>query len=195
MGARASRVDSVVMGLRDRREERQERREERRGGGNTTYRMREKLFSIGDDYWIEDEQGQRVLKVDGKALRIRKTLVLEDTSGRELLKIKERMVSIRDAMTIENAEGDTVATIKKAMISPLRERYKVDVEGGEGLDVQGNIVDHEYEIERDGHKIAEVSKKWFRIADTYGVEVAAGEDPVLLVAIAVVVDSMSHDVG
>lgn len=179
------------MGLRDRREE---RRDERRGGG-TTYRMREKLFSIGDDYWIEDEQGRRVLKVDGKALRIRKTLVLEDPAGQELLTIKERMLSIRDKMTIESAGGETVATVRKAMISPLRDRYKVDVAGGDGLDVQGNIVDHEYEIERDGHRIAEVSKKWFRIADTYGVEVAAGEDPALILAIAVVVDSMSHDVG
>ena len=160
-----------------------------------TFQMREKVFAIGDDFWIEDSNGQRVFKVNGKALRIRETLVIEDLSGQELLKIKERMLSIRDAMTIESAGGETVATVKKAMISPLRERFKVDVAGGEGLDVQGNIVDHEYEIERDGHKIAEVSKKWFRIADTYGVEVAAGEDPVLLVAIAVVVDSMSHDVG
>lgn len=191
MGTRRLRVDSGGMGLRDRREERQERR----GGGSTTYRMREKLFAIGDDYWIEDEQGQRVLKVNGKALRVRQTLVIEDLAGQELLKIKERMLSIRDAMTIESADGETVATIKKAMISPLRERYKVDVAGGEGLDVQGNIVDHEYKIERDGHQVAEVSKKWFRIADTYGVEVAPGEDPVMVVAIAVVVDSMSHDVG
>ena len=180
------------MGLRDRR---QERREERRGGGRTTYRMREKLFSIGDDYWIEDEQGQRVLKVDGKALRLRETLVIEDPSGRELLKIQERMLSIRDTMTIEGPDGGTVATVRKAMISPLRDRYKVDVAGGAELDVQGNIVDHEYEIERDGHQVAEVSKKWFRIADTYGVEVADGEDPVLALAIAVVVDSLSHDVG
>ena len=81
------------------------------------------------------------------------------------------------------------------MISPLRERYKVDLADGGQLDVQGNIVDHEYEIERDGDKVAEVSKKWFRFADTYGVQVDDGEDPVLMVAIAVVVDSLSHDVG
>ncbi|MFC7496566.1 MULTISPECIES: LURP-one-related/scramblase family protein [unclassified Nocardioides] len=180
------------MGLRDRR---QERREDRRGGGGTTYRMQEKLLSIGDDYWIEDEQGQRVLKVNGKALRVRETLVIEDPSGRELLKIQERKLSIRDKMAIEDAEGGTVATVKKAMISPLRERFKVELAGGGELDVQGNIVDHEYEIERDGTKVAEVSKKWFRVRDSYGVEVAPGQDPVLVLAIAVVVDSMSHDVG
>ena len=177
------------MGLRDRREE---RRDERRGV--TTYRMREKLFAIGDDYWIEDAGGQRVLKVNGKALRVRETLVLEDPSGRELLKIQERKLRVRDTMEIENANGDTVATVKKAMISPLRERFKVEVAGGGELEVHGNIVDHEYEISRDGTKVAEVSKKWFRVADTYGVEVEDGQDPVLALAITVVVDSLSHDV-
>ncbi|WP_028643519.1 LURP-one-related/scramblase family protein [Nocardioides sp. URHA0020] len=180
------------MGLRDRR---QDRRDDRGGRGSTTYRMREKLVSIGDDYWIEDEHGERAFKVNGKALRIRKTLLIEDASGHELMKIQERKLSIRDTMSIEDAAGETLATVKKAMISPLRDRYKVDVVNGEDLDVQGNIVDHEYKISRGGDKIAEVSKKWFRIADTYGVEISPGENPALMLAIAVVVDSLSHDLG
>jgi uncharacterized protein YxjI len=180
------------MGLRDRREE---RRDDRRGGGRTTYRMREKLVSIGDDYWIEDEHGERAFKVNGKALRIRETLVIEDASGQELMKIQERKLAIRDTMTIEDASGATLATVKKAMISPLRDRYKVSVANGDELDVQGNIVDHEYEISRGRDKIGEVSKKWFRIADTYGVEVEPGENPALILAITVVVDSLSYNVG
>ena len=157
--------------------------------------MREKLVSIGDDYWIEDDNGNRVFKVNGKALRVRKTLLIEDPSGQELMKIQERKLSIRDTMTIEDASGETVATVKKAMISPLRERFKVDVAHGDELDVQGNIVDHEYEISRGRDKIAEVSKKWFRVADTYGVEIDPAEDQALMLAITVVVDSLSHDVG
>src|SRR5690348_18366447 len=85
---------------------RRERREERRGGdGRTHFRMRQKLVSIGDDYWIEDDQGDRVFKVDGKALRARKTLIFEDAHGNELLKIQERMLRIRDTMEIEDADG------------------------------------------------------------------------------------------
>ena len=175
------------MGLRDRREERRDARR-----GVTTYRMREKLFAIGDDYWIEDNGGQRVLKVNGKALRVRDTLIIEDPSGRELYKIQERKLRVRDTMEIEDAGGRTVATVKKAMITPLRERWSVDVAGGPGYEVQGNIVDHEYTIESDGQKIAEVSKRWFRVADTYGVEVAQGLDPALVLAVTVVVDAMTH---
>jgi uncharacterized protein YxjI len=177
------------MGLRDRR---QERREERRGDGGTTYRLRQKLVSIGDDYWIEDEHGNRAFKVNGKALRVRETLVFEDAGGRELLKIQERKLRVRDTMEIEDASGRTVATVKKALITPLRERFDVHVEDGADLEVQGNIVDHEYRIEQGRTKVAEVSKKWFRVADTYGVEVAEGQDPILMLAIAAVLDSMAH---
>jgi uncharacterized protein YxjI len=155
--------------------------------------MRQKLISIGDDYWIEDDQGDRVFKVDGKALRARKTLIFEDAHGNELLKIQERMLRVRDTMEIEDADGHSVATVKKAMITPLRERWTVDVANGPDLRVQGNIVDHEYAIEDGGAPVAEVSKKWFRVADTYGVEVAPGHDPALLLAITAVLDTMAHE--
>jgi uncharacterized protein YxjI len=78
------------------------------------------------------------------------------------------------------------------MITPLRERWTVKVENGPDLDVHGNILDHEYTVEDGRTKVAEVSKKWFRVADTYGVEVAPGQNPVLLLAIAAVVDTMAH---
>ena len=175
------------------RERREERREERRGGGPTQFQMRQKIVAIGDDFWIENSHGERTYKVDGKALRARQTLILQDANGTELFKIQARVVRVRDTMEIENAAGQTVATVKKAMITPLRERWSVDVVNGHGYEVQGNIVDHEYTIEADGKKVAEVSKRWFRVADTYGVEVDSDVDPALILAVTAVVDTMSHD--
>jgi uncharacterized protein YxjI len=153
--------------------------------------MREKLWAIGDDFWIEDADGERVFKVDGKALRIRQTFVLESPSGEELYKIQEKKLSIRDRMEIERG-GDTVATIKKALITPLRDRYSIDIAGGADMEAKGNIVDHEYKIERDGDTVAEISKRWFRVRDTYGIEVAPGQDDALILAITVCVDQMSR---
>ena len=155
------------------------------------YQMRQQMFAIGDDFWIQNGAGQRVFKIDGKALRIRSTLVFEDAAGRELYKIQERMVRIRDTMEIEGPNG-TVATVKKALITPLRERFDVEVEHGEDMEVKGNIVDHEYRIREGDTDVAEVSKEWFRVADTYGVEVAEGQDPVLILAVAAALDSMTH---
>lgn len=156
----------------------------------TRYQMREKLFAIGDDYWVETEGGERVFKVNGKALRLRSTFVLEDTSGHELFKIQEKKLHIRNTMEVERGD-DTVATIKKALITPLRDRFSVELAGGEELSAKGNIVDHEFEIERDGQKVAEISKRWFRVRDTYGIEIAPGEDDALILAATVCIDEMS----
>ncbi|HSD01303.1 MAG TPA: LURP-one-related family protein [Gaiellales bacterium] len=177
---------------RDRREERREERQAfGRRGDATRYQMREKLLSIGDDSWIEDESGRRAYKVNGKALRLRRTLVIEDSSGNELLKIQDRPVHVRDVMEIEGPDGQSLATVKKAMITPLRERFSIDVAGGAEMSAHGNIVDHEFEIESDGTKVAEVSKKWFRVRDSYGVEVAPGQNDALLLAVTVCIDQMA----
>jgi uncharacterized protein YxjI len=159
--------------------------------GGTKYRMREKVFAIGDDFWIENDAGERAFKVDGKALRIRDTLVLEDASGAELFTVQEKKLHIRDTMEIER-DGHTVATVKKALITPLRDRFSIAVEGGDDMEAKGNIVDHEYKIERGGEKVAEVSKRWFRIRDTYGIEIAPGQEDPLILAVTVCIDQMAR---
>lgn len=163
----------------------------RRDDEGTKYRMREKLFAIGDDFWIEDESGERAYKVDGKALRIRDTLVIEDGSGGELFTLQEKKLRVRDTMEIEQG-GKTVATVKKALITPLRERFSIEVEGSDDMDAKGNIVHHEYKIERGGDTVAEVSKRWFRVRDTYGVEIAPGQDEALILAVTVCIDQMTR---
>jgi uncharacterized protein YxjI len=181
------------MGLRDRHDKRRQERETFGHGGDARrYQLRQKMLSIGDDFWVEDEQGERVFRVDGKALRLRKTFHLEDMQGRRLCTIQKRVLHIRDTMEIEGPEGDRMALVHKALISPLRERWKVDVEDGTDLLAQGNIVDHEYEIEADGRKVAHVSKRWFRMRDTYGVEMAPDQNPELLLAVTVAIDDMAH---
>ena len=171
------------------RRRRQERQFEREA---TRYQMRQRVLSIGDDYEIENERGERVFKLDGKALRIRKTILFKDMDGRELAKIQERMLHIKDSMEIEGADGNRMAMVKKAMITPFRERWVVKIEDGQDLHVEGHVVDHEYRFERDGAKVAEVSKRWFRIRDTYGVEVAPDENDVLILAATAVLDTMAH---
>ena len=132
--------------------------------------------------------------VNGKALRIRDTLVLETPGGDEVFTVQERKLSVRDTMEIER-DGNTVATVRKALVSPLRDRFSIDVEGGDDMEAKGNIVDHEYKIERAGDRIAEVSKRWLRVRDTYGIEIAPGQDDALILAITVCMDQMTHDVG
>lgn len=159
---------------------------------STRYKIRQNLISIGDDFWIENAEGKKVFKIDGKVLRIRKTLVFEDSQGKKLAQIQERLLTIRDTMVIDDSDGKELAVIKKALIAPLRDRWSVKVKNGEDLDVQGSILDHEYTIKQGRVKIAEVSKKWFAFTDTYGVEIDPGQNDILILAVAVAIDMMAH---
>ena len=159
-----------------------------RGLDGPTFRMREKMMAIGDDYWIEDDDGNKVFKVNGKAARLRETFILEDTQGNELSKIQEKKLTVRDKMTIE--WGDSHATVRKRLLG-IRDHYIIEVDGGEDLKAHGNIVDHEYEIERDGDTVANISKRWFRVRDTYGVEITAGEDEAMILATVVALESLT----
>jgi uncharacterized protein YxjI len=152
------------------------------------FQMREKMMSIGDDYWIEDDAGHRAYKVDGKAMRLRDTFVLEDASGDELAKIQEKAFTLRDKMVIERSQGS--ATVQKKLLG-IRDHYKIEVENGPELEAHGKVLDHDYKIERDGETIARVSKKWFRVRESYGIEIEPGEDVTLMLAIAVCLDAMS----
>jgi uncharacterized protein YxjI len=156
------------------------------------FKMRAKALSIGDDYWIEDEQGNKAFRVNGKSMRMRETWVLEDAGGREVATIREKKLSVRDKIRIEFGEQGE-ATVRKAMMS-FRDKFIVDVENGPELEVKGKVGDHEYKIERNGDKIAEISKKWFRIRDTYGIEVEDDVDSVLVICVTVAVEALDNEV-
>ena len=161
-----------------------------RGGlDGTRYSMREKLLSIGDDSWIETEGGERAFKVNGKALRLRDTLVLESPQARSCTRSRKEAQRARQdgdrARRKDRGDGEEGAGRDPR---PLCDRRG----GRDDLSAKGNIVDHEYAIERDGDKVAEVSKRWFRVRDTYGIEVAPGQDDALILAITVCIDQMGR---
>lgn len=163
------------------------------GGGVHRYKMVEKLASIGDDFWIENAAGQRAFKVDGKALRVRDTLKLKDLQGNVVAEIQEKVVRVKDTMDIARG-GKTIATVKQALVTPIRGRFSINVVGGPDMNAEGNILGHEFTIEQGGRQIAEISKKWFRIRDSYGVDIQPGQDDALILTITVVIDQMTSDI-
>jgi uncharacterized protein YxjI len=182
----------IGMFEKDRRERRRADRAFDEGVGVTRYQMRQKMVSFGDDYWIDDEAGHRQFKVDGKVLRARRTFHIEDPDGHRVAVVRGRPLRIKDSMSIEDADGNRIALVKKAIIGPMRDRWRIEQNQGSDLTVHGNFVDHEYAIENDGRKVAEVSKKWFRVRDTYGLEIGSGVDHATVLAAAIAIDAMTH---
>lgn len=178
----------------ERREERHEDRQEfGRRGSATRYKMREKMFAFGDDFWIENEEGQRVYKVNGKVLRIADSLDFEDARGNTLVKLQGKVITVRGTIRLDR-NGGKGGVVKKDLVNIIRDHLSFSVDGGEDMDIRGNFLDHEYEFLRGRDKVAEVSKKWFRLADVYGVQIEPGADDVLILAATVAVDQLTHDV-
>lgn len=157
------------------------------------YLIRERFFDIGNDFDITDEDGRKVLHVDGKVLTLRNRLIIRDLEGQELAQVHRHLVALRPTYEI-TIGGEKAAELRKKVFTAFREKFTIDVPGPNDLEVRGNLLDHEFTIERDGVEVASVSKKWFSIRDTYGVRIAEGQDHLLILASVLAVDvAMSRD--
>lgn len=157
------------------------------------YLIREKLLCLGDDFLIKDAEGHDLYLVDGRAFTLlREKLVFKDMAGQELAYIREKLVSLRKAYEIHR-DGRHVATVRKDLFNLFRCHFTVDVPGPDDYEAQGSFLDHDYKFMRHGRVVAEVSKKWLTVRDTYTVDIVDGEDDILILASAVVIDQICHD--
>ena len=156
------------------------------------YVMRQKLLSLADNFTIKNEQEQDVFLVKGKVFSFGDKLSFQDLAGNELVFIDQRLLNWSPTYELWK-QGELLAVVKRELFSFIHHRFTVDVPGPNDLEAEGDFLDHEYMITRGGSVVATVSKRWFSWTDTYGVEVADGEDDVLLLATAVVVDMVCHD--
>ncbi|MEO7368822.1 MAG: LURP-one-related family protein [Gemmatimonadaceae bacterium] len=158
------------------------------------YVLKQKLFSLGDDFYIRDENERDIYFVDGKFLSIGDQLSFQDLEGNELAFIKQKILAWGRTYELFR-KGELVAVVKKELFAPFHHTFNVDVPGPDDLQAEGNFLDREYTFTRRDKVVATVSKQWFTLADTYGVDVADGEDDILILVSAVVVDMSCHGDG
>ena len=155
------------------------------------YLMKQKLLAFGDDFVICDEHGRNAFFVDGKAFSVGSQLAFKDIQGNELAYIKQKIFSFGPTYEIYRG-GQLAAVVQKQLFSFIHHRFIVDVPGPDDLEAEGDFFDHEYTFRRGGRVVATASMRWFSFADTYGIDVADGEDHVLILASAVVIDQICH---
>ncbi len=156
------------------------------------YEMKQKWFSWGDDFVIRDENGREAYIVDGAGFSIGDRLTVRDAVGQEVARIHQKLLALGPTYEI-TVGGRVLAVVKKHLFSLFRAKFSVDVEGPDDLEARGHFLDHEYSFYRGDQVVAQVSRRWFSITDTYGVEVADGEDPVLILCGTAIIDLISHD--
>jgi uncharacterized protein YxjI len=155
------------------------------------YLLRQKMLSFADSFQIKNENGDAAFLVNGAVFSLAKQLALQDLSGNTLLSIEQQLMSWGPTYAISR-DGTTVALVKKELFNLLSYRFNIDVTGTSPLQTTGDFSNHEYAITRDSQQVAAISKQWFALTDTYGIDIATGEDAILILAIAVVIDMVCH---
>ncbi|MBL8859214.1 MAG: LURP-one-related family protein [Planctomycetes bacterium] len=156
------------------------------------YVMKQKWLAFGEDFTVQDAEGEARYFVDGRAFSIGDKLSFQDLRGNELVYIRQRLLAWGPTYEILR-DGDVLALVKKELFTLFKCRFDIDVPGPRDIEAVGDFLDHEYAFEREGQTIARVSKRWFAWTDTYGIDIARGVDDVLLLASAVVIDMACHD--
>jgi len=157
------------------------------GGYIMRYIIREKFFRLGEDSTILNEAGQPVFEVDGKVLSLHDRLIVRDLAGNEVVNIHRRLLALTPTYEITRG-GETLATFRKHFFSPFVDRFTVDIPGPDDLEMTGSLLEHEYTISRGGQVVAAVSRRWFSLTDTYGVDIAPGQDDPLILACVLALD-------
>jgi uncharacterized protein YxjI len=155
------------------------------------YVMKQKLFCWGDDFTIKDDQGRDVFFVDGKVFSLGNKLSFQDMSGNELAFISQKLLTWGPTYEIYR-DSQLAAVVKKSLFTLFHCKFTVDVPGPDDLEAEGDFLDHEYSFARFGQTVANVSKRWLSLTDTYGVEIADGEDDILILVSTVVIDMACH---
>ena len=155
------------------------------------YIMRERILSWGDDFTIKDADGRDAYFVDGKVFSFGNKLSFNDLQGNQLVAIDQKLLSLGPQYEIIRG-GDTIAVVKSHLFTLFRARFTVDVPGPDDLEATGDFLAHEYAFQRGGREVARASKKWLSLSDTYSIDIDEGQDPVLILASAVVIDLVSH---
>ncbi|MEV0002145.1 LURP-one-related family protein [Micromonospora sp. NPDC050980] len=151
------------------------------------YVIKERMFALGDDFDITDDDGRRLYHVDGKVLTLRDRLVIEDPSGTEVAAVHRHLIALRPTYEV-TIGGEKAAEVRRHFFTPFREKFTIDIPGPDDLKISGNLLDHEFTVERDGREVATVSKRWLSIRDTYGVQITDGENHLLILASVLALD-------
>jgi len=151
------------------------------------YLIRERFFRSDDDSNITDDQGQPVLQVDAKALNLRNRLVLRGPEGKEVARVLRKLAAHRPTYEV-SVDGQEATEIGKHLVTPFGDRFTIGLPGPDDLEVRGNLVDHEFTIRRGDQTVATVFKRWLSMRDTYELDVAPGQDDVLMLASVLALD-------
>jgi uncharacterized protein YxjI len=151
------------------------------------YIIKERFFALGQDSDILDESGQPAFHVDGKVFTLRDLLIVQNLAGQEVARVHRKLLAFRPTYEVA-VGGQEAAEVRQHLFSPFRDKFTIDVPGPDDLEMTGSLLEHDFTIRRGDQLVATVSKAWLTLRDTYGVDIAPGENDVLILACVLALD-------
>jgi uncharacterized protein YxjI len=155
------------------------------------FRIKEKFWSWGNDFGIEDVDGNLCYYVDGSAFSWGDKLSFQDAQRKEVAFINQKLLSWKPRYQIIIDDKVFAEVIKEW--TWLKKRFTLDVPGPNDYTIVGSFWEHEFTFQRSGRTVATVSKEFWSWADSYGVNVIDGEDEVAILCTCIVIDQILHD--
>lgn len=156
----------------------------------TTFSIKQKMFAFGDDFSIKDSHGDEVYYVDGKAFSFGADLSILNKKKEKIARIRQALMAMVPTYYIYKGDA-LIGTVKKKLFT-FRPQFKILTKLEKELLIVGNFVLFDYTFYRENKVVASASKRIIAMTDSYGVEVSPGEDEILILASAIVVDLVLH---
>lgn len=155
------------------------------------YKVKQKIWAWSDSFKILDQNDNLAYLVKGKPFSWGENLSFQDVDGRELAKITQKLLSFKPSYEIHKNDSLFAEVIKE--FSWFNNKFTLDVPGPNDYEITGSFWGYEYEFTRGGQRVAQVSKSFWSLSDTYGVNIVSGEDDVSILCTVMVVDLVCHD--
>ena len=159
-------------------------------GRAARYRMSTQIAKTGSDFLVLNDAGEHVLLIDGRLLADEDTISVEHLTRQVRYQSVAHLARKMDRLAITDAGGNEVGSVVRKQISPLRDRFVIELVSGQVLLVDGKVANHEFSLSGIDGPVAEVSRRWFRARNSYGVEIKPGQPDALLITAILAMDSM-----
>lgn len=146
------------------------------------YRLIEDLTTLIGDFHVLNDAGDHAFKINGRSLINEDLIRLEDLGGNLLCQSSAHLARTKSSMAIVDRSGDAIGHVQRHPVSPLLDRFSIALDDKVLLVTEGNVSSLEFWMLGPDGAAAEISRRWFRARDSYGIAIAPGQPDAVLVA-------------
>lgn len=142
--------------------------------------LQEKLASFRETVKIKNKDKETIGNFVKKIMSLGDTYRLKDLQDKDLLTVHQKVISLRPTFKFykggEVDEDKLLGSVKQKLVAIKPTYWFEDPKENKLFNAKGSLFKLEFELERDGKDIAEISKKLFKIKDTYGIKINSDVD-------------------